>query len=180
LFEFDKSSTLDADMTNRTFLLSLCALLACPLFIANAQEDSEDDAVRVGTFDVDASPPIGSPLAYDPTKGIQTPLSCRGIVIAPAGQKPITLCAIDWIGISNGGQTVFKQAIAAAIATTPDRVVVHTLHQHDAPRCDFDAEELIAKAGASGSGSGFDPAFAREVANNAGAAAKRHSPIHSR
>ena len=39
------------------------------------------EPVRVGTFDVDASPPVGSPLAYDPTKGVETPLSCRGIVL---------------------------------------------------------------------------------------------------
>ncbi len=158
-------------MKNRTFLLSLCALLAWPLFPTNAQEKSGPTIVRVGTFAVDASPPIGSPMAYDPTKGIQTPLSCRGIVLVPGDQTPIVLCAVDWIGISNGGQTVFKETIAAAIATTPDRVVIHTLHQHDSPRCDFDAEELIAKAGASGGG--FDPVFARKVASDAGAAAKK-------
>jgi hypothetical protein len=127
--------------------------------------------LRVGVFDVDASPPIGSPLAYDPTKGIQTPLSCRGIVLIPGDEKPIVLCAVDWIGISSGGQSVFKSAIAAAIDTTADRVVIHTLHQHDAPRCDFSAEKLIAEHGASGGG--FDPEFARGVASNAAAAAKK-------
>lgn len=158
-------------MKNRTFLLSLCALLACPLFPGNAQQESAATTVRVGSFDVDASPPIGSPLAYDPTKGIQTPLSCRGIVLVPGDQKPIVLCAVDWIGISSGGQTVFKEAIAAAVGTSPDRIAIHALHQHDAPRCDFDAEQLIAKVGASGGG--FDPKFAHEVANNAAAAAKQ-------
>ncbi len=158
-------------MNNRTFLLSLCALLACPLFAANAEEKSGPAKVRVGTFAVDASPPIGSPLAYDPTKGIQTPLSCRGIVLVPGEQEPIVLCAVDWIGISNGGQTVFKEAIATALATSPDRVAVHTLHQHDAPRCDFDAEALIAESGASGGG--FDPVFARKVAGDAAAAASK-------
>ena len=36
--------------------------------------------LRVGVFDVDASPPVGSPLAYDPCTAVETPLSCRGIV----------------------------------------------------------------------------------------------------
>ncbi|NNE94156.1 MAG: hypothetical protein HKN23_21115 [Verrucomicrobiales bacterium] len=125
--------------------------------------------IRVGVFDVDASPPVGSPLAYDPTKGIQTPLSCRGIVIAGA-EKPIVLVAIDWIGISSGGQTVFKDAIAEAVGTEPNRVVIHALHQHDAPRCDFDAEDLL-KTEAGLSGAGFDPEFARDVVNRAAAAA---------
>jgi len=158
-------------MKSRTFFLILCVLIASPIFPAKAQKDQGGGDIRVGSFDIDASPPIGSPMAYDPTKGIQTPLSCRGIVLVAGDRKPIALCAVDWIGISNGGQTVFKQAIATAIATTPDRVVIHTLHQHDAPRCDFDAEALIAKSGASGGG--FDPVFARQVADHAGSAAKQ-------
>ena len=125
--------------------------------------------LRVGTFDVDASPPVGSPLAYDPTKGVQTPLSCRGIVLAGAG-KPIVLCAVDWIGIANGGQTVFREALARAAGTEPQRVAVHTLHQHDAPRCDFAADELLKPYGLGGTG--FDPDFARDVVKRAAAAVK--------
>lgn len=127
------------------------------------------EPLRVGPFDVDASPPIGSPMAYDPTKGVEVPLSCRGIVITGIPQ-PIVLCAIDWIGISNGGQTVFREALAAAAGTDPSRVVVHTLHQHDAPRCDFDADELLAAQGLKSSG--FDPIFARDVVQRAAAAVK--------
>ena len=44
--------------------------------------------IKVATFAVDASPPVGSPMAYDPTKGVQSPLSCKGIVIL-GGDKPI-------------------------------------------------------------------------------------------
>lgn len=125
--------------------------------------------LRVGVFDVDASPPVGSPLAYDPTIGIQTPLSCRGIVISGA-EAPIVLCAVDWIGISNGGQTAFREGLARAAGTTPQRVAVHTLHQHDAPRCDFSAEELLSEQGLVGAG--FDPAFCRDVIHRASAAIK--------
>ncbi len=38
--------------------------------------------------DIDASPAIGSPLAYDPTKEITSPISCRGVILLGAG-KPI-------------------------------------------------------------------------------------------
>ena len=118
------------------------------------------EPLRIAVFDVDASPPVGSPLAYDPTKGVQTPLRCRGIVLAGAG-KPIVLCAVDWIGISNGGQTVFREALAKAAGTDPQRVVVHALHQHDAPRCDFTADELLRQQGVGGAG--FNPVHARQV-----------------
>ncbi len=126
--------------------------------------------VQLGVFDVDASPPVGSMLAYDPVKGTQTPLSCRGIVLLGSG-KPIVLCAVDWIGIGNDGQTVFREAFAKAAETKPERVVVHTLHQHDAPRCDFSAEDLLNQHGLSNAG--FDARFARDVVNRASAAIQK-------
>ncbi|MDF1741245.1 MAG: hypothetical protein P1U86_18935 [Verrucomicrobiales bacterium] len=154
-------------MNSRTISISLALVFAMGLFTFSSGTAEEN--LRVGVFEVDASPPVGSALAYDPTKGIQTPLSCRGIVIAGSGE-PIVMVAVDWIGISNSGQTVFKEAIAGAVGTDLNRVVVHTLHQHDAPRCDFDAEVLIAEHGISGAG--FDPDFARGVAENAATAAR--------
>ena len=138
----------------RTRTLTAAALL-CLCCVAPATAE-----LRVGVFNVDASPPVGSPLAYDPTKEVTSPLSCRGIVLSGSGQ-PIVLCAVDWIGIANGGQTLFRETIAAAVGTSPTRVVVHTLHQHDAPRCDFTVDDLLAEFGLRGSG--FDPAFARDV-----------------
>jgi hypothetical protein len=56
----------------------------------------------------------------------------RGLVLLGNG-KPIVLCAVDWLGITNEGQDAFKKALAEAAVTDIDRVVVHTLHQHDAP-----------------------------------------------
>ncbi|MHC5537627.1 hypothetical protein ACYOEI_05285, partial [Singulisphaera rosea] len=71
------------------------------------------EPLKVGVFAVDASPPIGSPLAYDPTRGVAHPLSCRGVVLIGEG-KPVVLCAIDWIGVANDGQTEFRKALAEA------------------------------------------------------------------
>ncbi len=150
-------------------IYTLIALLFSTSVFPQALGAQDSDLVRIGTFDVDASPPVGAPLAYDPTTGIQTPLSCRGIVIAGAG-TPIVMVAVDWIGISGGGQTVFKNAIAQAVGTDPSRVVIHALHQHDAPRCDFDAEALLEREGITGAG--FDPVHAHKVVADAAEAAK--------
>ena len=102
--------------------------------------------IRISTFHVDASPRIGSPLAYDPTIAIQNPLSCRGIIIQ-SSQKPVILCSIDWLGVANGSQTEFKEAFAAAAGTTTNRVSIHAVHQHDAPRCDASAEKILSQYG---------------------------------
>lgn len=119
-----------------------------------------DEALRAGVFAVDASPPIGSPLAYDPTKEIVLPLSCRGVVLIGQGE-PVVLCAVDWIGIGNDGHAEFRKALAEAAGTQPGRVAVHTLHQHDAPRCDFSADRLLA--GYQINRKVFDADFARDV-----------------
>lgn len=117
--------------------------------------------LRVATFDVDATPPIGSHLAYDPTTNSwDLGLRARGIVLLGAGE-PIVLCAVDWIGIGNEGHDAFRRALADAAGTDPSRVAVHALHQHDAPDCDFGAEKILQEAGVAPLN--YDGAFPREV-----------------
>ncbi len=127
--------------------------------------------IKVATFDVDATPPLGSAMAYDPVKRLdELTLRCRGIVILGAGQ-PIIVCAVDWIGIANEGHDQFREGLAAAAGTTPARVAVHALHQHDAPGCDFTAERLIRELGLKDFGR-FDGGFHRDVILRAAKAVK--------
>ena len=117
-------------------------------------------SLRMAAFEVDATPPVGSPLAYDQMTGVDSELSFRGLVLLGAGD-PIVLAAIDWIGLSNDGQLEFRKALARAAQTRVERVAMHSLHQHDAPRCDFSAEGLLARHGAGGKH--FNVAHARKV-----------------
>src|SRR3989449_6332886 len=88
--------------------------------------NSTTSTLRIATFDVDATPPIGSMMAYDPvTNRWDLGLRARGIVLLGAGE-PIVLCAIDWIGISNEGHDAFRSALARAAGTSSRRVAVHT------------------------------------------------------
>lgn len=124
------------------FTLVLFSLLS---LLASAQ-----DGLKLATFDVDATPPLGSAMAYDPVKRVdEMTLRCRGIVLLGSGE-PIVLCAVDWIGIANGGHDAFRAELAKAAGTVPGRVAVHTLHQHDAPGCDFTAEAIIKELGVKG------------------------------
>mgnify|MGYP006280505027 CR=1 FL=1 len=119
-----------------------------PAATAGAQ-DAEEKApgLRVATFDMDVTPPIGTQMAYDPVKKKwDLGLRGRGIVLMGAGD-PIVLCAMDWIGIGNGAYDAFQEALAKAAGTTPERVAVHCLHQHDSPMCDFTAEKILEEAG---------------------------------
>ncbi len=141
-----------------------------PCILATLVHTALGQQLRVGTFDIDASPPVGSPLAYDPTREITEPLSCRGLVIIFDAQ-PVVLCAIDWLGVANEANLAFRQAIAESVGTTPDRVVVHALHQHDAPRCDFSAAEILAGWGQAEAH--YDLPFAHSVIARASQAARR-------
>ncbi len=117
--------------------------------------------LRLARFDVDATPPVGSHLAYDPvTNTWDMTLRARGVVLLGAGQ-PIVLCAVDWIGIANEGYDAFRLALANAAGTVQARVTLHALHQHDAPDCDFGAEKVLKDAGLDPIN--YDGTFAREV-----------------
>lgn len=105
------------------------------------------EGLRLAVFDVDVTPPVGSMMAYDPVKAQgELGLRGRGVILLGAGE-PIVLCAIDWIGIRNEAHDVFQQRLAEAAGTTPQRVAVHTVHQHDAPECDFGTERLLRERG---------------------------------
>ncbi len=131
---------------------------------------SAAEPLRVGTFDVPASPPLGSPVAYAPARSIVDPLTARGVVLLGTG-KPIVLCAVDWLGIGGRSHEEWRRELAAAAGTTADRVAVHTLHQHDTPRSDFDAESLLAAQGLGGTR--FDDAFARDLIRRVAAAVRQ-------
>lgn len=133
----------------------LTLVVGCAMFVGDQSlaVDSTNPAksrtaeLHVATFDVDATPPIGSMMAYDHvTNRGDLGLRARGIVLLGAGD-PILLCAVDWIGIANGGHDAFCAALAQAAGTSPQRVAVHALHQHDAPDCDFSAERILKEAG---------------------------------
>jgi len=137
------------------------------LFLGPAAACAQEQ-VQLAAFNVAATPKLGAPVAYAPVRSIEDPLSARGIVLWTKGQKPVVLCAVDWIGIGNGGHWYWKETLAQAAGTTPDRVAVHTLHQHDGVHCDFTAEELLASAGLAGKH--FDVGFARDVVQRVGVA----------
>jgi hypothetical protein len=134
---------------------------------------SADTPVRIAVFETDITPPIGSPLCdglVPPAKEIVDPLSARGVVLLADG-KPIVLCAVDWVGVGNSGYDAFRDALAKAVGTTRDRVAVHCLHQHDAPGCDFEAEEALSRYGLGGKL--FDPVYARKAIDRVAAAAAK-------
>src|SRR5215469_16556733 len=126
-------------------LVCLIGALVVPLFSPAVTVGAEP--LRIATFQVDVTPPLGAPLCDSlcpPAGEIVDPLSARGVVLV-ADQQPTVLCAVDWVGIGNGAYDAWRSALAKAAGTATSRVAVHCLYQHDAPGCDFEAEQLLAE-----------------------------------
>ena len=73
-------------------------------------------------------------------------LEAIGFVLLGSG-KPIVVCAVDWTGILNSGHLAWRQALAHAAGTTPDRVAVQCVHQHNAPMACPDTQKLLDAEG---------------------------------
>ena len=152
--------------SSRFALLIVCVAVALAMPCRNAPAD----ALAIGVFDVDVTPPVGSQMAYDPVVNTwDMTLRGRGIVVLGAGE-PIVLCAIDWIGIGNAGHDAFRDGLAAGAGTVRERVAVHAVHQHDAPGCDFSAEALASEYGLDPRR--YDGQFARDVISRLEAAVR--------
>ena len=67
-----------------------------------------------------------------PAREVVDPLFARGFVLLGAG-RPVVLAAIDWCEIRNDAFDRWRTALAEAAGTEPRRVLVTSLHQHDAP-----------------------------------------------
>jgi hypothetical protein len=143
-------------------MLRLIALSVVVLAATRPAAADEATPLRIAVFQADVTPPLGAPLCdglVPPAEKIVDPLSARGLVLLV--EPPIVLAAVDWVGIGNTGHDAWREELARAAGTTADRVAVHCLHPHDAPGCDFLADELAA-----GRGLGdrlFNVAFAREA-----------------
>lgn len=109
-------------------------------------------ALHLATFACDVTPPAGHPLCggwIEPVRQVDDPLRALGIVLLGAG-SPVVLCAVDWCGIRNRAYQVWRQALADAAHTVPENVALQSVHPHDAPFADIEAELLLeAEPGAA-------------------------------
>lgn len=105
-------------------------------------------ALHLATFACDVTPPIGHPLCggwIEPARAVDDPLWARGVVLLGMGE-PIVLCSVDWCGIRNEANVAWRQALARAAHTVPEKVAVQCVHPHNAPFADTGAERLIEAA----------------------------------
>lgn len=109
--------------------------------------------LRAAPFEFDVTPPLGTPLmdgGVAAATEIKTPLTARGVVLLDIVGGSVVLCSVDWVSICNESHDRLRAALARGCGTTPDRVALHTIHQHDAPGCDSATERLLESHGLGG------------------------------
>jgi len=119
----------------------LAAVAALPVI-------ADESPLRLATFRADVTPPVGSPLCgglVKPVAGVTDPLFALGVVIL-GSEKPVVLCAVDWCEIRAADHVQWRERLAKAAGTTPERVAVQSLHQHNAPLADTVANAICADA----------------------------------
>ena len=101
---------------------------------------------RLAVFSVEVSPPLDHPLCggwIEPVRGFSDPLKAIGVVLL-GSQKPVVLCAVDWCVIRNDAYEAWRIALAEAAGTSIHHVAVQTVHPHNAPFADIEAQKFLA------------------------------------
>jgi hypothetical protein len=134
-----------AKLTRRGFIQMTAGAAAAPLLWRSTCSPAADaGGLHLAPFRFDVSPPIGHSCCggwISPVVGYDDPQEAIGFVLLGAGQ-PIVICAVDWTGILNSAHLEWRTALAEAAATTPERVAVQCVHQHNAPMACLDAERI--------------------------------------
>ena len=105
--------------------------------------------LQLACFHLDVTPPMGHSLCggwIPPASGVDDPLQAIGLVLLGSG-APIVICAVDWTGLCNEAHLRWRQVLAEAAHTTPERVAVQCVHQHDAPFVCLETERIVAEQG---------------------------------
>jgi hypothetical protein len=124
----------------------------------------------LATFSADVTVPLGHPLmggGIAPAQRIDDPLFARGVVLL-GGDAPLVIVSVDWCEIRNEAYERWRRVLAEAAHTEPARVLVASVHVHDAPVADLAAERILRAAGAAGGV--CDPEFHEQAVQRVAAA----------
>ena len=126
-------------------MIGLVVRLFIWCLMAMATVHAAEPTLRVATFRVDVTPPIGDgPCvgAMPKVASIEHPLEMRGGVLQTASDT-FVIASIDYCGICNTSDETIRDAMARAAGTTRQRVALQALHQHTAPILDADAVRFL-------------------------------------
>lgn len=106
--------------------------------------------LEIGTFSVDVTPPVGHQLLTGRglnSTAVDDPLYARGFVLTDPQIKPVVFVSVDWAEIRNEAFDRWRGVLAAVAETGRENVLVTSIHQHDTPLADLEAQRILEAAG---------------------------------
>lgn len=135
------------DRMQKLLTLALLLGLGC-----STPSEVQDRGYQIATFSAEITPPLGHALCggmVQPAARIADPLYGRGVVLW-GGEAPVVIAALDWTELRNDAYERWRSELAKAAGTTPLRVLLSCVHQHDAPYADLEAQRLLDAQGFKG------------------------------
>ncbi len=110
------------------------------------------EGLRLASFSADVTVPLGHGMMGGAwhAKRIADPLEAHGIILIQ-GSLRLVWVSVDWCEIRNEAYQDWQLALARAVDTRPEQVMITTVHQHDAPVADLLAERLLRQRHLTGS-----------------------------
>ena len=90
------------------------AALAPALLRGETSAATAGNALRLATFRLDVTPPVGHSLCggwIKPVEYVEDALEAIGFVLLGAG-APIVICTVDWTGLLNEAHLAWRSALA--------------------------------------------------------------------
>jgi len=103
--------------------------------------------LTIASFSCDVTPPVGHPLCggwIKPLAVVDEPQLAKGVVLSD-GKTRYVLCALDWCTVHTESYDLLRRKIAAAAGISDSQVAVQTVHPHDAPIADVNAQLLLER-----------------------------------
>src|SRR5262249_52741273 len=123
------------------------AALAAIAGLATATRADDAKGFRLATFSAEVTPPLGHPLLAGASitpeaKPVDDPLFALGFALL-GGDRPVVVCCVDWCEIRNDAYDRWRDVLAQAAGTNREHVLVSSIHQHDAPLPDLEAQQIL-------------------------------------
>jgi hypothetical protein len=132
-------------LTRRAALARLAGL-AGSLAVFPAGAAPARGGLQVAMFNADVTVPLGHGMMGGAwlSRSIADPLEAHGFVLLGGG-APVVFVSVDWCEIRNDAYRRWQTVLAEAAGTEPARVLISTVHQHDAPVADLEAERILRR-----------------------------------
>jgi len=131
---------------NRIFSRCAIFLFAAAVVVLAFSPAGLANGLKIVTFKVDVTPPIGAPLAYVPNDKVETPIYISGLVLDDGKTRAVWV-SCDYLYICGESYDTWTETIAKSAEAPPENVFHNSVHQHDSI---FFAPDYNPQAGEDG------------------------------